>query len=471
VNDPAPGAAALARLLKAGEVSPTEAVRHYLDRIDRLDGTVNGYITVMAEEALAEAAARERDRVRGPLWGVPVGVKDVIDAAGQVTTCHSWVMEGAAPAARDSTVVARLRAAGAIVLGKVNTHEFAYGAFTTSPRFGPARNPWNLEHIVGGSSGGSGAVAAADLAAGTLGTDTAGSIRIPACFNGVTGTRPTTGRVSNRGVFPVSFAFDTVGPIARSAEDCAVLLGAIAGHDAEDASTADVPVPDYPSELAGGIRGLRIGVVRSLLESELIDARIAAAVERAIGELRAAGATISDVDIPLLEHFGAIQQTMQFADAADVHREWLRTRLERYGADVRARLLTGLFVPSHVYALGQRARRVAYGALRGVFREVDLLVAPTLPTLPPRIGEDTVEVNGARVLYRLTIIPYNSVWSLPGVPVTSVPVGLVDGLPAGMAIVGWRFGEAATLRAAHTYQQVTDWHERRPPVEAAVAAT
>lgn len=453
----------LAGRLRRSELSPREAVQDYLARIERLDGEINSYISVRGEEALAEAAALEAlpPAERGPLWGVPVSIKDVIDVAGMVTTCGSYVTEDAAPAARDAAVVAGLRRAGAIVLGKLNTHEYAYGAMTTSPRFGPGRNPWDTDRIVGGSSGGSGACAAARLAAGTLGTDTAGSVRIPASFNGVTGLRPTTGRVSNRGVFPVSYTYDTVGPLAPRAEDCAALLAATAGLDVEDPSTADVSVPEYTSELAGGIEGLRIGVVRSLMEGD-IDGHIAGAVADGIDEFRKLGARVRDVSIPGLEHFGTIQQATQFADATQVHAPTMRTKLDAYGADVRARLLTGLFIPSTVYASGQRARRAAYATMREVFRDVDVVCAPTMPVLPPRIGEDTVELNGQETLYRLTIIPYNSPWSLVGLPVLSVPCGFAAGMPVGMALVGWRFAESALFRAGHTYQQVTDWHAREP---------
>jgi len=464
--------AALAARLKAGELSPREAVQSYLDRIEELDGEINSYISVRAEEALAEADALAADPgPKGPLWGVPVAVKDVIDVAGTVTTAHSFVLEDAPPAARDACAVERLRAAGAILLGKLNTHEFAYGAFTISPRFGPARNPWSRDRIAGGSSGGSGTCAAADLAAGTLGTDTAGSIRIPSCVNGVTGVRPTFGRVSNRGVVPVSWSFDTVGPVARTAEDCALLLEAIAGHDPGDPTTVAAPVPAYSRAIEGGVRGLRIGVVRPLLESPLLDARIGAAIEAALRELAAAGATLADVTIEHLEHFGPIQQTMQFVDAVEVHREWLRTRLDRYGDDVRARLLTGIFFPPNVYVLGQRARRVAMASFERAMEQVDVLAAPTLPVLPPRIGEETVELpGGEQILFRLTIIPYNSPWSCVGAPVVSVPAGFVDGLPVGLAIVGRRLEEAIALRAAHTFQRATDWHERRPPLVAKAAA-
>jgi aspartyl-tRNA(Asn)/glutamyl-tRNA(Gln) amidotransferase subunit A len=461
--------AGLARRLRSGELTPREAVEHYLDRIAQLDPAVNACIAVRADEALAEADALLRaGGPQGPLWGVPVGVKDVIDVAGVPTTANSHVLDDAQPAAHDATTVARLKQAGAIVLAKLNTHEFAYGALTTSPRFGAAHNPWSLDRVVGGSSGGSGAAAAADLVAGTLGTDTAGSIRIPACFNGVTGVRPTWGRVSNRGVVPVAWGYDTVGPIARSAEDCAILLEAIAGFDRADPTTVDVPVPEYSRELEGGVQGLRIGVVRALFESELLDPRIKDAVESALGVLEGAGAELVDVRIEHFEHFGAIQQCMQFPEAAEVHREWLRTRLSSYGDDVRARLLVGLFIPPTAYVLGQRGRRLAFAAFQRAMAGFDLLAAPTMPVLPPRIGEETVQLaGGEEILYRLTVIPYNSPWSLVGAPTASVPAGFVGGMPAGLALVGARFGEGTILRAAHTFQSLTDWHERRPEIQSA----
>jgi aspartyl-tRNA(Asn)/glutamyl-tRNA(Gln) amidotransferase subunit A len=453
----------LAEQLGRREISPREAVQHYLKRIEKYDGEINSYISVREEQALSDATALEEIEAadRGPLWGVPVAIKDVIDVEGSVTTCGSYVTEGANPAEQDAGVVENLRAAGAIVLGKLNTHEFAYGAMTTSPRFGPGRNPWSTDRIVGGSSGGSGACSAARLAAGSLGTDTAGSVRIPASFNGVTGLRPTTGRVSNRGVFPVSYTYDTVGPLAPSAQDCALMLGGMAGVDPADPSTADVPVPDYAQDIGAGVKGLRVGVVRSLLDGD-IDSGIAGAVEAGIEELRGLGAQVSDVAIPTLEHFGTIQQATQFADATQIHGPTLRTNLDAYGPDVRARLLTGLFIPSAVYAAGQRARRAAYGTMRDAFRDIDILCAPTMPVLPPRIGEDTVELNGRTTLYRLTIIPYNSPWSLVGLPVLSVPCGFVDGMPVGMALIGWRFAESTVFQAGHAYQQATNWHSREP---------
>jgi aspartyl-tRNA(Asn)/glutamyl-tRNA(Gln) amidotransferase subunit A len=451
--------ALLARGLRAGELSPREAVERYLRRIEAIDGELNAYIAVRAEEALAEADALLRSRGRGSLWGVPVAVKDVIDVAGTATTAASRILVDHVPTV-DSYVVARLRRAGAVVLGKLNLHEFAYGALTTSTFFGPARNPWSPDRVCGGSSGGSGAAAAAGLAAGTLATDTAGSVRIPSCYCGVTGLRPSTGRVSNRGVVPVAPSFDTVGPIARTAEDCALLLAAIAGHDAADPTSVDEPVPPYGALLGDGVRGLRVGVVTSLVEGA--DEPVAEAVEAALIELRSLGAELVPVEVPLLEQAGTIQQAMQFPEATEVHTEWLRTRLADYDADVRARLLVGLFVTPEAREAGKRAREAARDGIRRVFEQVELLAAPAMPVLPPRIGSDTVELRGRETLYRLALIPYNSPWSLVGVPVASVPCGFVDGLPVGLALVGPVFGEATVLGAAHAFQQATDWHERRP---------
>jgi aspartyl-tRNA(Asn)/glutamyl-tRNA(Gln) amidotransferase subunit A len=431
--------APLVERLRRGELSPREAVESYLDRIER-GRELNAYITVRAEAALAEAESPPS----GPLHGAPIAVKDVIDVAGTPTTAASRILRDNVPG-EDAEVVRRLRVAGAIVLGKLNTHEFAYGALTTSPHFGPARNPWSPEHVCGGSSGGSGAAAAAGLAAGTLGTDTGGSIRIPACLCGVTGLRPSSGLVSNDGVVPVSWSFDTVGPIARTAEDCALLLDAIAGTS---------------TDVNGGIEGLRVGVVEELFAAA--EPEIAAAAEAAIAELRALGAVVERAEVPLLHDAGTIQQLVMLPEATAFHLPWLRTRIDDYGADVRARLLAGLALPSTAYVTGLRLRRRYVAGTARLFERFDVLAAPEMPVIAPRIGDETVIVNGRELPYRLALIPFNSPWSLAGLPAASVPCGFVDGLPVGLALIGPRFGEQTVLRAAHAYQQVTGWHERRP---------
>jgi aspartyl-tRNA(Asn)/glutamyl-tRNA(Gln) amidotransferase subunit A len=417
----------LAKRLQAGELSPREAVELYLKRIEA-HSELNAYISLRAEEALAEAQFAPR----GPLYGVPVAVKDMIDVAGTRTTAASKVLAEAPPATRDAPTVAGLRAAGAIVIGKLNLHEFAYGAITNSEYFGPARNPWDTERICGGSSGGSGAAAAADLAAGTLGTDTAGSIRIPAAFCGVTGLRPSAGLVSNEGVIPVSWTFDTVGPIARSAEDCSLLLEAIA--------------PDYRSAPSGS--SPRVGMISDLLEKA--DAALAAAVEAAGRELHA-----EPVDAPVLARASVIQQLNMLPEATTAHLPWLRTRIADYGADVRARLLSGLVLPATAYPTGLRARRWLAEQVRPLFERYDILAAPAMPIVAPRL--DAVPPT-----YRLLLMPFNSPWSCLGLPAVSVPCGFVDGLPVGMVLVGRRGEDATVLRAARRYQEATDWHERRP---------
>jgi aspartyl-tRNA(Asn)/glutamyl-tRNA(Gln) amidotransferase subunit A len=296
--------------------------------------------------------------------------------------------------------------------------------------------------------------AAADLAAGTLGTDTAGSIRIPACFCGVTGLRPSTGLVPNRGVVPVSWALDTVGPIARTAADCALLLDVIARSH---------------TELDGGVDGVRIGVVDELFGRA--DLRVAAVARAAVDELAALGAIVEPIEVPLLEEAGTINQLVMLPEAANAHLPWLRERLADYGPDVRARLLAGLLLPPTAYVTGQRARRWFDEGIRRLFERVDLVVAPAMPITAPPIGEETVEVRGQTIPYRLALIPFNSPWSLAGLPILSLPCGFVDGLPVGLALVGRRFEEGTVLRAAHAFQQATDWHDRRPPVESALAGT
>jgi aspartyl-tRNA(Asn)/glutamyl-tRNA(Gln) amidotransferase subunit A len=395
------------------EISPREAVEHYLERIEA-HTELNAYITVR-EEALDEADAAPP----GPLHGLPIAVKDVIDVAGTRTTCASKILADNV-AASDAAVVSRLKRAGAVIIGKTNTHEFAFGATTTSPHFGPARNPYDHERIAGGSSGGSGVAAAADLAAGTLGTDTAGSIRIPACFCGVVGHRPTAGLVPNDGVVSTSWTFDAVGPIARTAEDCAVILEAIAQR----------PMPIEPRA------GLRIGLVNELFERA--DPQIAELAGEAAGHL---GDT-EQVESPLLDDAGVIQQLIMLPEATTAHLPWLRTRLADYGPDVRARLLAGLLLPATAYPTGLRARRWYLRELEPLLARYDLLAAPAMPTVPPRLDEDAVP-------YRRGLIPFNSPWSLAGLPTASVPSGFVDGLPAGLALIGRPGEDAAVLSAAH----------------------
>lgn len=466
--------ASLAAALRAGERSPVGEVTAALERIAALDPELNAFISVRGDEALAEAAALESTAggERGPLWGVPVAVKDVLDVEGVPTTAASAAL-AANVARRDASAVARLRAAGAVVLGKCNTHELAYGPLTTSAAFGRTCNPWELGRATGGSSGGSAAAVAADIVTATLGTDTAGSIRIPTAFCGVSGIRPSTGLVSIRGMLPLSWSVDTVGPIARSAEDCALLLDVIAGHDPADPSTLAVAAGGYQDAArSGDPRQLRVGVIDSLFEGDL-DPRIAAAARAAVAALRDAGAAIVPVTMPLVDRAGLVQQTLQFAEASAIHRDLLRAHYDELGADVRGRLLAGLFVPATAYATALRVRTLVADGFRAAVGDLDCLVQPTLPTIAPRIVDGRVEFDlgaaapppgvAAENLFRQRLMRYTAPWSLVGWPVVSVPCGFVDGMPVSVAFVGRRFGEAGALRVAGAFQRLTDWHERRPP--------
>jgi aspartyl-tRNA(Asn)/glutamyl-tRNA(Gln) amidotransferase subunit A len=361
-----------------------------------------------------------------------VAVKDVIDVAGMPTTAASKILNRVPE--RDALSVARLRSAGAAIVGKTNTHEFAYGALTTSPHFGPARNPWNPEHVTGGSSGGSAAAVAAGLCDAALGTDTAGSIRIPSALCGITGLRPSTGLVPNDGVVPTGWSFDTVGPMAWTAEECARVLSAI----------ADRPVVLDPP------RDLRIGVVTTLFERA--DPRVAALCEQALAELPG---RLEPVEIPYLDEIATIVQLILLPEATEAHLPWLRTHLADYGPDVRARLLAGLFLPATAHVTGLRARRWVREECDRALGGFDLVVAPAMPMVAPRLDAIPAE-------FRLLIIPYNSHWTLLGSPAASVPCGFVDGLPVGLCIAGRRLEDDLVLAAAHAFQQATDWHERRP---------
>jgi aspartyl-tRNA(Asn)/glutamyl-tRNA(Gln) amidotransferase subunit A len=368
----------------------------------------------------------------GPEEGeLTIGVKDVIDVAGMPTTAASKILHRLPE--RDATCVARLRAAGATIVGKLNTHEFAYGALTNSPHFGPALNPWDRAHSAGGSSGGSGAAVAAGLVDAALGTDTAGSVRIPAAFCGVTGHRPSIGLVPTDGVFPTAWSLDTVGPLARSAAECRRLLELMAGRP------------------LGEPRGdLRIGVVTELFDRA--DPSVAALCEAALRELPGRAERVA---IPLHEELSTITQLVLLPEAAALHLPWLRTRLADYGPDVRARLLAGLFLPPTAHVTGLRARRWARDEHERELGRYDLLVAPAMPRTAPRL-------DAVPPAYRLELMPYNSPAAVLGLPVTVVPCGLVDGLPVGLALWGRRGEDGVPLGAAEELQRRTDWHLSSP---------
>jgi len=459
----------LARLVATKAVTPVEVVQAHLDRIGALDGTIKSYITVMGDSARAAAKAAEaRVNARetlGPLHGVPIGLKDLYCTKGVKTTGGSRILGNWMPT-EDATVVTRLADAGGIMLGKLNMHEFAYGPEGLNAHYGTPWNPWdrNTHRICGGSSSGSGAAVAAGLCAGALGSDTGGSIRIPSSLCGLTGLKPTYGRVSRAGALPLAWSLDHVGPMCRSAADCALMLGAMAGYDPRDPSTSVLPVPDYAAALTGQVTGLRIGLLgRFFLESAGAPQR--QATEQAVKTLEGLGASVREITLEQMKHAAAASAAVISAESYAYHEPWLRTRATEYGPDVRERLLVGAFVSGSEYLKGQRVRRLIRDEVDRVLGDVDVLIAPTLPIAAVPVGAREVDIDGKPQPVRPSLVRYTRPFNVSGHPVASVPCGFtVDGLPIGMQVIGRTFDEATVLRLADAYQRVTDWHTRRPPL-------
>jgi aspartyl-tRNA(Asn)/glutamyl-tRNA(Gln) amidotransferase subunit A len=365
----------------------------------------------------------------------------------------------------DAPVVTRLRNAGAILVGKLNLTEFALGGTHDFP-FGQPRNPWNLEHDPGGSSSGSGIAAAAALTGVCLGEDTGGSVRSPAAWCGTVGLRPTWSRVSRRGVFPLCWSMDAVGPLTRTVEDAALVLRVIAGRDEQDPTTSRRPVPDYARALTGDVRGIRIGLIVEL--TERAEPEVRAAVETATTLLARNGAEIDRVSLPLLDRAGAVFMALADSEGAGLHHAWLRTRAAEYDRGTRRRLLTASLVPAAAYHQAQRARALIRAAVSEALARHDLLVLPTAPTAAPPIaaGRDPIASREDAARRFFTRRAYGSPASLAGTPAISVPCGFTaTGLPIGFQIVGRPFDEPSVLRVAHAYERATDWHRRRPPLD------
>jgi aspartyl-tRNA(Asn)/glutamyl-tRNA(Gln) amidotransferase subunit A len=468
----------VARLLRTGAVSPVEVAEAVLARVERLQPILNAFIRVDGEAMLAGARRAEQqldrgDDARGPLHGVPISLKDLFDVAGQPTTAGSRIL-AEHRAGPDATVWARLRTAGALLIGKTNLHEFAYGATTVNPLYGATRNPWHTERIAGGSSGGSAAAVAAGLGYGSLGSDTGGSIRCPAALAGVTGLKPTYGRVPRTGVFPLSWAQDHVGPLARTAYDCAVLLDAIAGPDPADPTTLGIEPPRAAEALEavrGDLRGVRAGVVAGHRAS-VADPEVGAAFDRAVGELAELGAEIREIELP--EESAALDAGLLIllAEAAAVHLPWLRERPGDYGPDVRARLEAGALVSAVDYIDAQRARKRLVPLLLERMAGVDVLLGPTVPVGAPPIEATTIRLGQQDVEPRTVLLRLTRLFDVTGQPVVSVPCGFTaEGLPLGLQIAGQPWQEARVLGVAHAYQQATDWHRRRPPIDGSPSAS
>ncbi len=463
---------AAAEEIHSGIITPTELVAETLERIDALDGDLKAFVTVMRDQAYEDAERLERELrtglYRSPLHGIPIGVKDIIAVKGVRTTAGSKVLADYV-SQEDAMVVEQLRKNGAIVIGKTNTHEFAYGTYTP-----PTRNPWDHERIPGGSSGGSAVAVATGMSLGGIGTDTGGSIRIPAACCGVTGLKPTYGRVSCHGVIPLSWSLDHVGPLARSAEDCAIVFDAIAGYDPRDPNSISGP-PSRPTAflIAGpeggdtlSLQGLKLGVPQEAFFAPL-DPEVRAAWQAALLVLREEGAEVVDVELPLssLEVYRTIQKPE--ASLAHMQKGWLSEHRDDYTALTLQRLLEGQQIPAVAYLHALYQRRIFSNSMRTVLRQVDALVQPTLP-IPAvlieqanqEISIDGVAENATTALLRLTM-PFN----LASLPAISFPCGFTtNGLPVGLQVAGRPFEESTVLRIAHAYQQLTDWHRRESKV-------
>jgi len=468
--------------LNAGSVSSRELVQHCLQRIERHNGNLNALLSVASDTALEAADAADAKRCAGnagPLTGLPMAHKDIFCTKNQRTTCGSRMLENFL-APYNATVVTRLSEAGMVMVGKANMDEFAMGSSNENSFFGAVSNPWSLEHVPGGSSGGSAAAVAARLVPAATATDTGGSIRQPAAYCGVTGIKPTYGRVSRYGMIAFASSLDQGGPIAATAEDCALMLSAMSGFDARDSTSADVPVPDYMSALDDSLEGLRIGVPDEYF-AEGLDASVADAVHGAIQELEKLGAKVSRVELPNqhlcvpayyvvapaeassnLSRFDGVRFGHRCDNPADLEDLYKRSRAEGFGPEVIRRIMIGTYVLSAgyydaYYKKAQQIRRLISGDFDRAFQSVDVVLGPTTPTAAFKRGTKTDDPV-AMYLNDLYTVSAN----LSGLPGLSMPCGFADGLPVGVQLVGRAFDESRLLNVAHQFQQATDWHQSMP---------
>jgi len=451
-----------ARAIAHRELSPVELTQALLDRIQRLDPKLNAFIRVDGDAALQAALTAEAEiaagRSRGALHGVPVGIKDIIDVAGLPTTCHSKVLQDNVATA-DAVSVSKLRQAGAIVLGKLSTHEFAIGGPSFDLPWPPARNPWNPGHHPGGSSSGSGSGVSAGLFPMALGTDTGGSVRNPASCCGIVGLKPTYGLVSRRGVFPLSFTLDHIGPMTRTVEDNALMLEAIAGHDPLDPGSAAAPSGHYGANLDRGARGVRIGFIRHFHEIDMpADPEVTVALERVMRALQMAGADVRDIQLPSLVEFSAVNRVILHSEAWSIHGPWLRSRPGDYGKLARRRLLSGAFLGAGDYMLANRRRLEMIAAVNAALAEVDVLLCASSMDPACRI-DSPAEIE--RTYPRQARTPFNNT----GHPALAMMSGLSSsGLPLSVQFVGRYFDEAMLFRVARAWEQASGMDRKHPPI-------
>jgi aspartyl-tRNA(Asn)/glutamyl-tRNA(Gln) amidotransferase subunit A len=451
-----------ARLIERKQLSPVELTRAFLDRIAAIDPQLNAYLLVTADHALAQARAAEAEimagHYRGPMHGIPYALKDIYCTAGIRTTCHSRTRADYVPDF-DATTVARLNQAGAVLLGKLSTHEFAHGGPSFDLPWPAARNPWNRDHFTGGSSSGSGAGVAAGLMAGSLGSDTGGSIRNPAALCGLVGLKPTYGLVSRYGVYTNSFSYDHAGPMTWTAEDCAIMLQAIAGHDPNDPASANRGIPDYSSGLKAGIKGMRIGVLRHLYEDDVPTApEVKAALEAAYDVLRGLGATIEDARIRPAADYHAVKITGAESELFSVHEPVLRTRLSDFGEDFLGRALGALLISGVDYMRASRQRRLMIAEMAPLYARYDVLV-----TAGPG---PAARLDAWRTINFWQRNSVTTPFNVTGGPALVQCIGFTaSGLPMSMQIVGRPFADATVLRVAQAYEAATPWKSRRPVLD------
>ncbi len=454
-------------LVGSGELSPVALTEALLDRIDALNPILDAFLMVTAERALTQARTAEAEisagGTRSPLHGIPFALKDIFSTAGIRTTGHSRVCAYSVPT-EDAHSVAKLNAAGGVLLGKLATHEFAHGGPSFDLAWPPARNPWALGHITGGSSSGSGAAVAAGLTPAALGTDTGGSIRLPAAHCGIAGLKPTYGLVSRRGVYPNSFSFDHAGPMAWTSEDCAILLQTIAGHDPHDPASADHAIPDYRAALTEDLKGLRIGVVRHFHEEDIATSPATAnAFDAAIDVLRGLGATIDVLRLRPAKQYSDVKITIAESELFEVHSGALRSRPGDFGEDFLGRVLGASLISGSDYVAAQRERRVMLTEFAAVWRRYDALLCPTTPGTAPEFGVWRTELFWQKASFTT---PFN----ISAGPALSVCMGFDSGLPLALQIAGRPFDDATVLRIGHAYEQATAWRGRRPTIQAGMTA-
>ena len=455
----------LARRIAAKELSAVEAVGEFIARADALEPGVGAFITRTSEQAMAAARAADAElaagQPRGPLHGVPLGVKDIYWSAGVPTTSGSALDAEFVPE-EDATAVRLLREAGAIPVGKTNTVEFAFGPTGSNETYGMPRNPWGEGRMPGGSSSGTGAGVASGFFPMGLGSDTGGSIRIPSALCGISGIKPTFGLVSRYGVTPLSHSLDTTGPMARTVEDLALMLNVLAAPDERDPVSITAPKVDYVASLQGGVGGLRIGVPVQYVW-EPLDTNVALAFESAMPTLEGLGAQVMEISLPELDWTPPIAACITTAEAAMAHGARVLEYGDRMDQAIRRRFESGFFVPATAYARAQQARIAYARAIAQALTRVDLIAMPTVATPAPLAGQDTLTFNGTEVSSREALLRLTRVFNLARMPSASVPCGFSpDGLPLGLMLGGARLNDALVLRAAHAYQTATDWHERRP---------